>query len=681
LARSKSSKAMMSATDEAWFLDEVCRIIVEDCGHALVWIGFAEQDEGRTVRPVAHAGFEEGYLESLKVTWSDSERGRGPVGTAIRTGKPSVFNNIRNERSFAPWRDAAVKRGYAAVIGVPLLADGKAYGSLNIYSRDDDSFSDDEVQLLNDLAADLSYGIAAIRMRSAQAKAESALRENETRLRTLLQTIPDLVWLKDTNGTFLACNPMLERLLGSGEADIIGKTDYDFVSRELADFFREHDRKAMAAGKPSSNEEWVTFADDGHRALMETIKTPMYDAGGNVTGVLGIARDITKHRQLEAQYLQAQKMESIGTLAGGIAHDFNNILSAIIGYGHVTLMKMAGDDPQRSNIEHMLEAADRATYLTKSLLLFSRKQIAVRKPMDLNEVVRKVEKFMVRVIGEDIECKTLLYDNPVPILADGNQLEQVLMNFAINARDAMPDGGSFNLKTARIELTEDFIRAHGYGTAGPYAMITVSDTGVGMDEATQKRIFEPFFTTKEVGKGTGLGLAVVYGIVKGHEGLINVYSEPGKGTTFRIYLPIIGAVVKEETKAEHQEAPARGTETVLVAEDDDNLRKLSLTVLAEFGYTVIEAVDGEDAVKKFMENKDAIRLLLFDLIMPKMNGKEASDEIRKIKPDLKILFASGYDPDLLQQKELLEAGVNLVYKPISPMDLLRKVRSVLDGVA
>jgi PAS domain S-box-containing protein len=681
LARSKSSKAMMSATDEAWFLDEVCRIIVEDCGHALVWIGFAEQDEGRTVRPVAHAGFEEGYLESLKVTWSDSERGRGPVGTAIRTGKPSVFNNIRNERSFAPWRDAAVKRGYAAVIGVPLLADGKAYGSLNIYSRDDDSFSDDEVQLLNDLAADLSYGIAAIRMRSAQAKAESALRENETRLRTLLQTIPDLVWLKDANGTFLACNPMLERLLGSGEADIIGKTDYDFVSRELADFFREHDRKAMAAGKPSSNEEWVTFADDGHRALMETIKTPMYDAGGYVTGVLGIARDITKHRQLEAQYLQAQKMESIGTLAGGIAHDFNNILSAIIGYGHVTLMKMAGDDPQRSNIEHMLEAADRATYLTKSLLLFSRKQIAVRKPMDLNEVVRKVEKFMVRVIGEDIECKTLLYDNPVPILADGNQLEQVLMNFAINARDAMPDGGSFNLKTARIELTEDFIRAHGYGTAGPYAMITVSDTGVGMDEATQKRIFEPFFTTKEVGKGTGLGLAVVYGIVKGHEGLINVYSEPGKGTTFRIYLPIIGAVVKEETKAQHQEAPARGTETVLVAEDDDNLRKLSLTVLAEFGYTVIEAVDGEDAVKKFMENKDAIRLLLFDLIMPKMNGKEASDEIRKIKPDLKILFASGYDPDLLQQKELLEAGVNLVYKPISPMDLLRKVRSVLDGVA
>jgi polar amino acid transport system substrate-binding protein len=211
-------------------------------------------------------------------------------------------------------------------------------------------------------------------------------------------------------------------------------------------------------------------------------------------------------------------------------------------------------------------------------------------------------------------------------------------------------------------------------------MMTISDTGVGMDEATRTHIFEPFFTTKEVGKGTGLGLAVVYGIIKQHDGFINVYSEPGKGTTFRIYLPIIGAVPTDDAKTPHLEAPARGTETILVAEDDENLRKLSRTVLTEFGYTVIEAVDGEDAVKKFAENKATIKLLLFDLIMPKMNGKEASDEIRKIKPDMKVLFVSGYDPDLVQQKELLEACVSLVYKPISPMDLLRRVRSVLDGI-
>jgi CheY-like chemotaxis protein/two-component sensor histidine kinase len=328
----------------------------------------------------------------------------------------------------------------------------------------------------------------------------------------------------------------------------------------------------------------------------------------------------------------------------------------------------------------MLEAADRATSLTKSLLLFSRKQIAERKPVDLNEVVRKVEKFLGRVIGEDIERKTLLCDNPVPIRADGNQLEQVLMNLAVNARDAMPRGGVFTVKTEQIDITEDFTNAHGYGKTGPYAMITISDTGAGMDEVTQKRIFEPFYTTKEVGKGTGLGLAVVYGIIKQHDGFINVYSEPGRGTTFRIYLPLIATEAAEKTVPQLEDAPARGTETVLLAEDDVNLRKLSRTVLAEFGYTVIEAVDGAEAVKKFMENKDTIQLLLFDLVMPKMNGKEAADEIRKIKPEMKVLFASGYDPDLLQQKELLGDGVHLVYKPISPMDLLRKVRSVLDGV-
>jgi PAS domain S-box-containing protein len=639
--------------------------------------------------------------------------------------------------------------------------------------------------------------------------AEEKLRESEALLRTVVQTIPDLIWLKDADGVYLSCNPMFERFFGAKEADIVGKTDYNFVSKELADFFRDHDRKAMEAGKPSSNEEWITFADDGHRALLDTIKTPMYDARGNLIGVLGIARDITErkqaeealatsegqvrklyqefhglldavpdslmlldkdlkvlwanrvaaesiggtpealtgrhchslwyeratpcdpcpvlksfstgrplsetvtrpdgrifdirtvplrdeggsiarvievvrevteHSRLEAQYLQAQKMESIGTLAGGVAHDFNNILSAIIGYGHVTLMKMAGDDPLRSNIEHILEASDRAARLTKELLLFSRKHVSERKPVDVNEVVSMVEKFLRMVIGEDIACRTMLQERSLPVYADSHQLEQVLMNLATNARDAMPGGGAFTVKTEQVNLTEDFISAHGYGISGTYAMITISDTGIGMDEATRNRIFEPFYTTKEVGKGTGLGLAVVYGIIKQHDGFINVYSEPGKGTTFRIYLPIIGALVTEETKAQHNEAPARGTETVLVAEDDENLRKLSRTVLAEFGYTVIEAVDGEDAVKKFMEHKDTIQLLLFDLIMPKMNGKEASDEIRKIKPEMKVLFASGYDPDLLQQKALLEDGVHLVYKPISPMDLLRKVRSVLDGV-
>lgn len=402
------------------------------------------------------------------------------------------------------------------------------------------------------------------------------------------------------------------------------------------------------------------------------------DANGRAIKFAGTLLDVTERRMLEAQYLQAQKMESIGTLAGGVAHDFNNILTAIIGYAHIALMQMSGDDPQRKNIQQILAGADRAAHLTKELLLFSRKQVSELKTVDLNDIIRKVEKFLSKIIGEDISCRTILMDRPILVNADGNQLEQVLLNLAANARDSMPGGGSFTVLTELIDLKEDFIRAHGYGRTGPFALMTISDSGKGMDEEMQKHIFEPFFTTKEVGKGTGLGLAVVYGIIKQHEGFINVYSEPGKGTTFRIYLPITLSSAGEETEAPQPASPSRGTETVLVAEDDEALRKLAKTVLTQFGYTVIEAVDGEDAVKKFVENHDRIHLLLFDLVMPGMNGKEACDEIRKMTPDMKVIFSSGYAPDLVRQKMLLDEGTHLIYKPVSPMELLRAVRSALD---
>jgi CheY-like chemotaxis protein len=257
-------------------------------------------------------------------------------------------------------------------------------------------------------------------------------------------------------------------------------------------------------------------------------------------------------------------------------------------------------------------------------------------------------------------------------------MEQVLMNLATNARDAMPRGGTFTVRTGQVHLNESFTAAHGFGKPGAYGTITVSDTGKGMDEETRKRIFEPFFTTKEVGKGTGLGLAVVYGIIKQHDGFVDVYSEPGTGTTFRIYLPIIESAAREGANAQKEEGPGHGTETILLAEDDKSVRNIVKACLAEFGYTVIEAVDGEDAVRRFTENKDNIHLLLFDLIMPKLNGKDAYDEVRKIKPGVKIIFASGYAPDILQQKASLEYGASLIFKPFSPFELVRKVRSALD---
>lgn len=389
--------------------------------------------------------------------------------------------------------------------------------------------------------------------------------------------------------------------------------------------------------------------------------------------------NITEQKRLENQLRHAQKMEAIGTLAGGVAHDFNNILNAIIGYGDLTLMEMKKDDPLRLNIEQMLEAAERAAHLTKDLLLFSRKQISDKKSVELNEIIRKMEKFIKRVIGEDIECKSKLHDKVLNIFADTHQIEQVLMNLATNARDAMPKGGIFTITSEQIKTDNEFITTHGYGKKGNYALITVSDTGRGMDEETRQKIFEPFFTTKEVGKGTGLGLSVVYGIIKQHEGYVNVYSEPDKGTTFRIYLPVIETETEKEQKTEEDAYPAGGTETILLAEDDIALRSLSSTVLKHFGYTVIEAVDGQDAVDKFRGNRDKIDLLLFDLIMPNMNGKEAYDEIMKIKPDVKGIFASGYAPDTVRQKTLIDDNMTLLFKPVSPKELLKTVRETLDG--
>lgn len=509
-------------------------------------------------------------------------------------------------------------------------------------------------------------------------RAERTLVEKETRMRILVETIPDLIWLKDAEGVYLTCNKIFEQFFGAKESDIVGKTDYDFVNKELADFFREHDRKAMAAGGPSSNMEWITFASDGHRAYLNTIKTPMYDAEGRLLGVLGIGRDITEYHKLEDQLRHAQKMESIGTLAGGIAHDFNNILSAIIGYGQVTLMDMPQDDPLRMNIENMLGSAESAASLTQSLLTFSRKQITERKPIDLNTVLKKVKKFLVRVIGEDVAVRMALAGGQLAIFADGGQLEQVFMNLATNARDAMPKGGSFFIESSVIELDNQFVTAHGYGKPGTYAMVTVTDTGEGMSEEIRKKIFEPFFTTKEAGRGTGLGLAMVYGIVKKHEGLINVYSEPGKGTTFRIYLPMIKAAAEEGRKAVEAECPVGGKETILLAEDDANLRKLTVLYLEQMGYTVITANDGEEAVRKFMENKDRIQLLLFDIVMPKKNGREAYEDIRNVAPAVPVIFASGYSADMLRGKSLIENGAALLYKPLLPQSLLKKVREILD---
>lgn len=381
--------------------------------------------------------------------------------------------------------------------------------------------------------------------------------------------------------------------------------------------------------------------------------------------------------KLESQIRHMQKIETIGQLTGGIAHDFNNLLTAIILSGNILKRKVENNPESLQFVQQILSIADRAANLTKSLLTFSRNQVIDKKAVSLNSIIQNAEKLLTRIIGEDIELKVNLSEEDIVLMADSGQIEQVLLNLSTNARDAMAEGGSLAIDTRAVDIDESFAKTHAFSKTGLHAMITVSDSGMGMDEATQERIFEPFFTTKGAGKGTGLGLSIVYGIIKAHDGYINVYSEAGKGTTFKIYLPIVKSEV-EGAKEQELIPPKGGTETILLAEDEMRVRDLTKNLLEGYGYKVIEAVDGEDAIEKFNKNRDRIQFLITDVVMPKRNGKEVYNEIKRARPDMKALFVSGYNEEVIHKKGILEEGLNFISKPFAPTEFLRKVRDVLD---
>jgi PAS domain S-box-containing protein len=400
--------------------------------------------------------------------------------------------------------------------------------------------------------------------------------------------------------------------------------------------------------------------------------------GEAIVGRVWSFRDVTEQHKLEAQLRQAQKMEALGTLAGGVAHDFNNILTAIIGFGSLMQMKMGETDPMWHHLHQILAAAERAAGLTQSLLAYSRKVPYNPERVDLNAIVRKTEKFLCRIIGEDINLATNLAAGQLPVMADSGQIEQVLMNLATNARDAMAGGGHLVIGTGSVTLDEEQVKTLPFGTAGEYALLTVSDSGEGMDAKTAERIFEPFFTTKETGKGTGLGLSIVYGIVRQHNGHISVYSEPGMGTAFKILLPLSGAVGKAGARPEHL-VVAGGNETLLVVEDNADIRHLLREVLTGAGYAVIDAADGEEGVERLREHREEVALVILDVILPKKNGLETYKTMKEIKEEIKALFMSGYTADIISRNGVMEGHYNFIAKPLTPRALLAKVRDVLDG--
>ncbi len=520
--------------------------------------------------------------------------------------------------------------------------------------------------------------IHVVRDISRRKQTEESLQAHLNFLQVMIDTIPTPVFYRDGNGLFLGFNKAFESVVGKSGAELIGRTIDDVAPRQIADMYHEADMALLQQDeKQLAYESSVIYADGtAHDVIFN--KAAFQNPDGSPGGVVEVMIDISERKKLEEQLFHAQKMEAVGQLAGGIAHDFNNILSAIIGYGSILQMRVKQGDPLRHNIEQILASADRASNLTQSLLSFSRKQIINPKPAKLNGIAEKSRDFLTRLIGEDIELKTILSPDDPTVLADAGQIEQVLMNLATNARDVMPHGGKLFMETGTAELDEAFVKDHPYVQPGRYVLLSMTDSGCGMDEQTRARVFEPFFTTKEQGKGTGLGLAIVYGIIKQHRGYIHVYSEPGLGTTFKIYLPLIENEVESRKEASPMLEIKGGGETILVAEDDATVRKLVATVLRSFGYFVIEAADGAEAVARFSEHAGSIDLVLTDTIMPRKNGREAYAEMRKVRPDVPALFTSGYSKEVLRTKKIIDEDPDFILKPVTPRELLRRVREVLD---
>ncbi len=516
------------------------------------------------------------------------------------------------------------------------------------------------------------YNCGFARDITARKQAEEALRTSEQRLQAFLDASPLAISWADAEGNVLYCNRKFYEIFGYTLQDIPTVADW----RRLAypdPAYRETIPSILSAykegGETRPYESTITCKDGSRR------QTIVYGAAiSNM--VLLIVNDVTERKHLESQLQQAQKMEAIGHLAGGVAHDFNNILTAIIGFGTIIQMGLEADSQNKVYIEEILRAAERAARLTQSLLTFSRKQTIQPVLLNLNESIENQKNLLERLIGEDVNLITNLSEKPLIVKVDPGQLDQVVMNIVTNARDAMPNGGEIAIGTRLTKIDDGFIASHGYGAPGAYALLTVSDTGTGMDQQVLENIFNPFFTTKEVGKGTGLGLSVVYGIVKQHNGYIEVKSKVGIGTTFLIYFPAARQKVSEEKKAPVQ--LAAGYETILLAEDEEGVRALMRTILEKAGYTVMEAGDGNSALRMFEENV-TIDLVLLDVVLPGMNGKEVYERIKKMKPGQKVLFSSGYAEEILTSKGVLQDGLAFISKPIKPLDFLKKVRSVLDS--
>jgi|GEM_PF-368462 PAS domain S-box-containing protein len=556
--------------------------------------------------------------------------------------------------------------GLQTYMGCAVKCEGKAVGSLCVVYGTDYRPTDDDRRILGIIAS-------AIGNEDTRKQAEAEL----NRLMTAIEQTPESVVITDTKGRILYVNPVFERVTGYSRAEVIGQNPRLLKSnRQDSAFYRE------LWAKISAGEVWrgrfINKKKDGTLFTEDAVIAPVRDGKGAVTNYIAIKRDISHELELEVQYRQTQKIDSIGRLAGGVAHDFNNILAVICGHTELALAQLSPDAPLRSNLECIQESAERAANLTRQLLAFARRQVIEPRRINLNELIVNLNKMLHRLIGEDIKLVTQIAPDLGQIKADPGQIEQVLLNLVVNARDAMPDGGTLTIRTANVTLDEDYARRH-LITPGDYVMVSISDTGVGMTDEVKQHIFEPFFTTKEQGNGTGLGLATCFGIIQQSNGHIHFESQVDEGAEFTIYLPRVQGAEEPASRREVPVSLPQGTETILLAEDEPSLRQLMARVLRTQGYTVLEAADGHQALSLAQTNGSKIQLLVTDVIMPGLSGKTLAEWLGQVNPATRVLFISGYINNNAVRDAMSKPGTFFLQKPFNPLDLTEKVREAIEA--
>jgi len=662
------NEIITTETDRDRRIEKACKTLIQTRAYRTAWMVHLGEDG--TLLAGAEAGLGEAFgplKDALKAGQLPACARRAARGTGVV---------VVDDRSSTCADCPLCEQGHdAAAMTVRLKYGGKLRGILCVSCPLDAAEDEEEQRLLKEAASDV-----ALALHNMEAQEERKGTEKRRRLLSaVVEQTTEGVAVAGLDGNLIFANQAWAEMHGYESGDeLVGRNLSVFYSEEqLANEVRPFNRKVMQDGRHTG--EVGHIRTDGTTFPLLMVTTLVRDGQGDPIAFADTATDVTELKCLEQQLCEAARMESVGRLAGGVAHDFNNLLTGIMGYAQILSAQFEEGTPARRDLGEIRKLGERAATLTRQLLAFSRRQIFESVVLNINDLVENVSKMLARLISEDINLHFIPADDLGNVRADPAQIEQVLMNFAINARDAMPEGGKLTIETGNVVLDQEYADRHVGVTPGAHVMLAVSDTGVGMDAETREHIFEPFFTTKEAGKGTGLGLATVYGIVKQHDGNIWVYSEPGKGTTFKVYLPLVEAEVEASAAKEPEGTPAVGTETILLVEDEESLLKLAERILAERGYTVLTAASPSKAREIFKRHGDRIDLLVTDVVLPECNGRQLYEELVAQHPSLKVLYASGYTANAIAHRGVLAANTAFLQKPFTPDGLAGKVREVLDS--